>query len=106
MTDYLLVYNGGGMPEGEEEQAKVMAAWGAWFEKLGDDLVDGGNPTGADAKTIMSNGSVKDGPNGIMATGYSMLKADSLDSAVEKAKGCPMLEGGGDITVYEIFPAM
>ena len=28
MAKYLLVYHGGRMPEGEEAQAKVMAAWG------------------------------------------------------------------------------
>ena len=34
MAKYLLVYHGGGMPEGEEAQAKVMAAWGTWFQNL------------------------------------------------------------------------
>jgi hypothetical protein len=106
MNNFLLVYTGGGMPESEEEQAAVMKAWGDWFETLGGDLVDGGNPTGPMAKTITSDGLVSDGPDGTMATGYSILKADSLDSAVTKAKGCPMLAGGGNISVYEIFPAM
>ena len=31
MAKYLLNYHGGGMAEGEEAQAKVMEAWGAWF---------------------------------------------------------------------------
>ena len=106
MNNFLLVYTGGGMPESEEEIAVVMKAWDNWFETLGSDLVDGGNPTGPMAKTIMSDGSVSDGPDGTMATGYSIIKADSLDSAVSKAKGCPMIEGGGNITVYEIFPVV
>ena len=106
MHNFLLVYTGGGMPETEEEQAVVMKAWGDWFEELGDALVDGGNPTGPDAKTIGSNGAVNDGPDGKMATGYSILKAESFDSAVSLAKGSPMLDGSGNITVYEIFPAM
>lgn len=29
MPKYVLVYKGGGVPEGEAEQQKVMAAWGA-----------------------------------------------------------------------------
>jgi hypothetical protein len=106
MNNYLLVYTGGGMPETEEEQAVVMKAWADWFEELGDHLVDGGNPTGPLAKTIHSNGMVHDGPEGEMATGYSMLKAESLDQAVNLAKGSPMLEGNGNISVYEIVPAM
>ena len=48
MAKYLLVYHGGGMPEGEEAQAKVMAAWGTWFQNLGPALADGGNPISAD----------------------------------------------------------
>jgi hypothetical protein len=41
-----------------------------------------------------------------MATGYSILKADSLDAAVEMARSCPVLQGGGQITVYETFQVM
>ena len=56
MPKYVFAYHGGGMPESEEEQAVVMKAWGDWFETLGEKLVDGGNPTGPDAKTIDSDG--------------------------------------------------
>lgn len=106
MNNFLLVYTGGGMPETEEGQAVVMKAWGDWFEKLGDHLVDGGNPTGPEAKTIKSDKSVVAGPDGKMASGYSIIKANSYDAALGLAKGCPMLDGGGNITLYEIFPAM
>jgi hypothetical protein len=34
-------------------------------------------------------------------TGYSIVSADSLDSGVELAKGCPVLEIGGAVDVYE-----
>jgi hypothetical protein len=58
------------------------------------------------AKSIASDGTVSDGPVGTMASGYSIIKADSLDAAVEMAKGCPVLQGGGQISVYETFPVM
>jgi hypothetical protein len=83
-----------------------MEAWTGWFTKLGPAVVDGGNPIAPMAKHIMSNGQVMDGPIGTMATGYSIVKADSYDAAVEIAKGCPHLGAGGQITVYETFPAM
>ena len=35
MADYVLLYSGGKMPEGKEEQDAVMAAWNAWFGELG-----------------------------------------------------------------------
>ena len=39
-------------------------------------------------------------------TGYSIIKADSLDAAVTASKGCPVLAGGASVVVSEIFPAM
>ena len=104
MTNYMLVYTGGnGAPESEEEQAAVMAAWGAWMGSLGDALVDGGNPISA-AKQIASDGTVSDGAVGTQATGYSIIKADSHDAAVALAKGCPIIgTHNGQITVYETF---
>jgi hypothetical protein len=106
MANFVLLYSGGSMPESEAQQAAVMQAWGAWFGGLGSALVDGGNPFTGTAKSIASDGSVSGGPVGTMATGYSIIKADSLDAAVEMAKGCPVLQGDGNITVYETFPVM
>jgi len=106
MANYLLLYSGGSMPESEAEQAAVMQAWGAWFGRLGSALVDGGNPTTGKAKTIASDGTVSDGSAGTMASGYSIIKADSLDAAVELAAGCPVLQGGARISVLETFQVM
>jgi hypothetical protein len=106
MANFVLLYSGGSMPETEAEQAAVMQAWGAWFGGLGNALVDGGNPFSPVAKHIASDGTVSDGPVGTMATGYSIIKAESLGSAVQMAKGCPVLQGGGQISVYETFPVM
>jgi hypothetical protein len=106
MANYVLLYSGGGMAESEAEQAAIMQAWGAWFGGLGNALVDGGNPFSGQAKSIASNGSVSNGAIGTAATGYSIIKADSLDAAVELAKGCPVLQSGGEITVYETFQVM
>ena len=104
-TDYVLLYSGGRMPESEEEQAVVMKAWDTWMHDLGSALKDGGNPfTPGASKTISAGGAVSDG--GGTATGYSIITADSLDDATEKAKGCPVLEGGATVTVYETFQVM
>ncbi len=104
-NDYVLLYSGGGMPATEEEQATVMKAWTVWMEGLGSALKDGGNPfaPGA-AKTITPDGNVRDGDGA--ASGYSIIVADSLEDATQKAKDCPVLEGGATITVYETIPVM
>ncbi len=106
MADYVLLYTGGGMPEGPAEQAAVMKEWEAWFGSLGNAVVDQGNPFSGKAKSIAADGKVSDGSVGTMATGYSIIKADSLDAAVAFAKRCPVLKSGARITVYEIFKAM
>src|SRR5438552_13563272 len=46
MPKYLLAYHGGGMPETDEEKARVMEAWGTWYQELGQAIVDPGNPVG------------------------------------------------------------
>ena len=102
-NNYLLVYHGGSMPENPDEGAKIMQAWTEWFGTLGDALVDGGNPASA-TKTISADGSVRDETDG--PSGYSIIKAESLDAAVALAKGCPVLHGGASIQVAETFAAM
>lgn len=106
MTNYLLLYSGGSMPETEAEQAVVLGAWDAWYKALGDAVVDLGNPFTPAAKSIASDGTVSDGPVGPMATGYTVIKANSLDEAVEMSRGCPVLQGGAQITVFETFSMM
>lgn len=100
MAKYALIFHGGGMAETEEEQAKVMAAWGAWMEGLGGALKDPGNPIGV-AATINSDGSVTPGGGANPASGYTLIEADSLDAAVALSKGNPILESGGSIEVAE-----
>ena len=106
MSDYLLLFGGGSMPETKEEQDAVMAAWNSWFGELGDSLKDGGNPFTPAAKSIGPDGSVSDGSGDGTASGYSIIKADSLDAAVALAKGCPVLHGGASVQVVETFDVM
>ncbi len=106
MANFVLVYSGGGMPATEAERGKVMEAWGAWFGGLGERVVDPGNPFGAHSKNVSDGGTVHDGAIGTAATGYSIIKAESLNAAADAAKGCPVLKSGGKITVYEVTPAM
>ena len=105
MSNFLLITSGSVMPETEEEQAAIMKAWGDWFGVLGEHLVDGPNPIGPMVKTIMNDGTVKDGPDGTVVTGYLIINADTYEKALELAMGRPTLDGG-DISVYEIMSGM
>jgi hypothetical protein len=95
MGNYLYAYRGGQMAASDEEREAVMAAWGAWFGGLGEAIVDPGAPFG---------GSTAVGGDGTAAsalTGYTVIKADSLDAARALADGCPLLDSGGTVDVYE-----
>jgi hypothetical protein len=96
----VFVYSGGhGVATDEAERNAQYAKWGQWFGELGSAVLDGGSATGT-AKTVGAGGSVSGGGSRGL-TGYSIVSADSLDSAVELAKGCPVLEIGGAVDVYE-----
>ena len=101
MTKYVLTYHGGAdMPDDPAQQETIMAAWGAWFGQLGDQVVDGGNPFGP-AVTIAPDGSTSDGGITPNLGGFSVITAADLDAAVGAAKGCPVLANGGSVQVSE-----
>jgi hypothetical protein len=102
MAKYLFVYHGGKDPETEEEVAQVLDAWGAWFGSMGAAVVDGGNPANS-VSTVNSDGSVTDDGGANPASGYSLIEAASLDDALAKAKGCPILAADGSVEVAEVF---
>ena len=92
MATYLLAYHGGGMPETEKEQARVMAAWGKWYQKLGKAVVDGGNPIGR-AKTIASTGRVTNGGGKNPVSGYTVVATPASGAPVSATSSTPSSPG-------------
>jgi hypothetical protein len=101
MAKFVYLYTGGQMAETPEAQQHAMELWGAWFTKLGSSVSDMGSPFGSSA-TVSSGG--VNGRGGSAAGGYSVITADSLDDAAAKAAGCPVLDSGGTVEVYEAIP--
>ncbi len=80
MPTYIIAYHGGKKPESPEAAANGKAKWQAWVSGLGDAVVNPGTPLGK-SKTVSSTGvSDCDGSNSL--TGYSIVKADSMDAAL------------------------
>jgi hypothetical protein len=76
---------------------EAPAAWQAFFEDLGSNVIEVGNPIFA--RTPVGN------PAGdTVLGGYSLISADDLESAVAMTRGCPALENGGGVEVGEITP--
>src|SRR6266568_8913592 len=99
MTNYVFEYHNE-PSTGEKDLEAFKAAWGAWFGGLGDKLVDAGNPFAPGGQAVEKSGvtTIENHPS----TGYSIVKAASMEEAVEMVKGCPALnEKSGAVRVYE-----
>lgn len=58
------------------------------------------------ARTVDSKGKVVAGAGANPVSGYSIIRATSLDAALKLAQDCPVLQGGASIEVCETFEAM
>ena len=100
MPNYIFAYYGEPKFERPEEGAKHQERFMAWVGGIGDALINPGTPLGK-PKTVSSGGVSDDsGSNRLM--GFSIVKADSMDAALEMAKGCPFLEFG-TVDVAEVM---
>ena len=101
MNNYAFIYRGGLEFKNPEEGTKHMEKWTAWVNGLGDASVNRGSPFKM-SKIVSADGVSDDGGKNNL-TGYSIVKADSLDAALEMAKACPHLDIGGSIVVAEVM---
>ena len=88
----------------KEEMKKNMDKWMAWFATFKDKMVDGGNPFRNDAKSVTAEGIETILGDEWPAIGYTIINAKDMDEATKIAKGCPELESGGAVRVYEVMP--
>jgi hypothetical protein len=111
MKDFLFLYraNWDGMPKvsAEEMQARTQK-WVDWIEGIAakGKLTSGGHRLHNHGKMVKTN-HITDGPfveSKESVGGYSIIKANTYDEAVELARGCPILAGGGTVEVREIYP--
>jgi hypothetical protein len=112
MKDYLLVYRAdfNFMPERtSEEMAANTKRWMDWIGSIAaqNKLTDRGNRLDVSGKVINKDSTITNGPYAEIKEsigGYSIIKADSYEAAIELAKGCPILTTGGNVEVREISP--
>lgn len=97
MNNYIYTYHSNQLTPPSEES---LQKWGAWMDALGDHIVDGGNPiTGQKAVLRMGETHINEQDTII---GYSIVKAATLDEAVDLAKGNPLANAPGcEVRVYE-----
>lgn len=102
MPNFIIAYHGEvNQPKSPEEASAHMAKWQAWVQGLGNAVVNPGSPLGK-SKLVTPKGVAEDNLPDKM-TGFSVVKADSLDAALEMAKSCPYVEVGGTLKVAQLM---
>ncbi len=91
MPNYVIAYRGGAKFENPQQGAAQMAKWKAWIESLGDAVVNPGTPLGR-SKLVSASGVSEPGTN--FLTGFSIVAAESMETALEFARRCPYLDHG------------
>jgi len=86
-----------------------MKQWQNWLGSIAaqDKLVNSGNRLASEGKVVKPDNVVTNGPYVEMAEaigGYSIIKANTLEEAVEISKGCPILSVNGNVEVRAIVP--
>ncbi len=110
MNEFMMLFrtekNDAPKPSPEEMQAMVKT----WQDWIGGIAAQGKfvatNALGYQGKTIQANTVTTDGPYAEVKEivgGYIIVKANSLDEAVELAEGCPTLAIGGKVEVRDVM---
>ncbi len=101
MPQYFITYLGGDKPSNPEEGEQHMSKYRAWLSSLGDSAISPANPL-KDTSTVNSDGTITAGSTTSMS-GFTIIEADSMESALLIAKACPFLDVGGSLEVSELI---
>jgi hypothetical protein len=101
MKKFIVLYSGGKAPTTPQEGEASMKQWQSWFGKLGSAVVEGGAPFGG-SKTVTSSGT-REGSEGNVSNGYSVLQADDLAGAAKLVRDCPIIADGGKVHIFDLM---
>jgi hypothetical protein len=101
MKQYVLVYLGGNQPSDPDEANKHFTKYVEWLSSLGDSVVIPTIPL-KDTTTVRSDGTVEEGGGSAMS-GFTIIRAESMQAALAVAQACPFLEIGGSLEVSEMM---
>ncbi len=100
MSNYVLSFRS--QPD-RPADATEEEAWGTWFQQIAGSIVDFGSRVGR--VSALGSCGTDPGTDHAVLSGYIVVTADDLESAVTVAKGCPGLQHGGGVEVGETVAA-
>jgi len=101
MHQYVITYLGGEQPSSPEEGKQHFAKYKDWLSSLGESAVSPANPF-KDTNTVNPDGSVSSGSSTSMS-GFTIIKVESMEKALEITKACPFLDINGTLEVSELI---
>jgi hypothetical protein len=111
MNEYMMIFrhelNNGAEAPSPEQMKMVMAQWQAWIKGIAArGRYSGTNRLLNEGKTIKPGNIISDGPYAEVKEiigGYLIVRAASLDEAMEMAKSCPNMIYGGNVEVRAVM---
>ena len=110
MKDFLLVFRSDPARLAQRSVEEMQATTKKWMDWIGgiaaqNKLTDRGNRLEKSGKVVRPDNVITDGPYTEIKEslgGYSIDRANTIEEAVEIAKGCPIFSLGGSVEVREV----
>ena len=110
MTDFMMIFRHTSSPNAELSPQELQESIKQWQDWMGGIAAQGKfkstNQLGSQGKSLHADQLITDGPYAEVKEiigGYVIVQAESLDDAMQLAKGCPVLAMGGKVEVREIM---
>ena len=106
MSEFVFLYRNGERAMSPEQIQQTLPKWAAWFQALSGKgcIVDRGQPLERSGKLVGKI--ITDGPfaeTKDVIGGYTLIRASDIAAAAELAKGCPIIERGGQVEVRPVM---
>jgi hypothetical protein len=111
MNEFALIFRNDFHPEAgysPDKLQEIMQQWQTWMGSMAakGQLANSGHRLGGDGKTVKPSNVITNGPYAEIKeiiTGIIVVKAGDINAATEIAKGCPILNAGGNVEVRDII---
>jgi hypothetical protein len=110
MKEFALIFRNDSVGEihfSPEGTLAVSREWENWMGGIAaqNKLASKGNRLGQQGNTVRPNNVITNGPYAEIKEiigGFIVVKAGSIEEATELAKGCPILDHGGNVEVRDV----
>jgi len=112
MNEFSLIFRNEQNPDVQfspEQMQDILKQWRDWMGGIAaqNKLANPGNRLGFEGAVVRKDNVVTDGPYAEikeMISGFIIVQTETLQEAIELAKGCPIFNAGGSVEVRSIIP--